>query len=181
MLFNEAELQQKLQKTLDHFQSELKKIRTGRATMDMFENIEVEAYGAQSKLTAVSNVVIEDAISVRINIWDPSIGENVEKALVDANIGATVVREKDHIRVRFSPITEETRKESVKELKGLLEEHKVSMRQTRQEFMQKVQGLEGVSKDDQKRDEETIQKHIDNYIAKLDDVATKKEEDLMQV
>lgn len=181
MLFNEADLQDKLQKTIDRFIDELKKIRTGRATMDMFDNIEVEAYGVMNKLTAVSNVVIEDAMNVKVNFWDKGVASAIEEALRESGIGASVISEKDHLRLKFSPLTEETRKDAVKDLKQILEDFKVRVRKIRQDFMQALQSLEGVSEDEQKRDEESIQKTIDENIARLDDIAKNKEGSILTV
>ncbi|BCX13828.1 MAG: ribosome-recycling factor [Candidatus Dojkabacteria bacterium] len=181
MLYNEAELKNKLEKIVKSFETEIKKIRSGKASMDIFENIEVNAYGTKNKLTAVANVMIEDALNVRINIWDKSVVPNVEEAIRDANLGASIIIEKDHIRLRFSPLTEEVRLASVKELRRLLEEYKIKIRQVRQDFLKDLGELDGVSEDEQKRDEKSIQKHIDDYIAKLDNIAKNKEESIMKL
>lgn len=181
MLFDEESLQLELEEVLERFSNEIKKIRTGRATMELFDGIDVPAYGTNNKLTAVSNVIIEDAISVKVNIWDKSIMPNVEESLRESNIGATVIMEGDFIRLRFSPLTEEKRKENVKILKQELEDRKVAMRQIRQKFMKEVESQDGVSEDDQERDQNKIQEHIDAYIAKLDEIAKNKEEALMSV
>lgn len=181
MFFDEASLKQELEKVSAHFSNELKKIRTGRATMDMFEAIEVNAYGVKNKLTAVSNVIVEDATSVRVNIWDKSIMPSVDEALRESNIGASIIMEGDFLRLRFNPLSEENRLESVKELKQILEDHKVSVRQIRQKFMKEVEDQQGVSEDEQERDEKKIQAIIDEAIVNLDNIAKSKEQALMIV
>lgn len=181
MFYDEGSLSQELEKISIHFTNELKKIRTGRATMDMFDAIEVNAYGFKNKLTAVSNVVVEDAVSVRINVWDKSIMPNIDEALREASIGANIIMEGDFLRLRFNPLSEENRLESVKELKKILEEHKVSVRQIRQKYIKQVEERTGVSEDEQERDEKKIQDAIDTAISNLDKIAKNKEQALMSL
>lgn len=181
MFFEESKIKQELDQLVDYFNLELKKLNTGRASLDVFDNIRVEAYGMQSPLNAVGNIVIDDAYTVKVKVWDKNVIQNVEKALKDANLGASVAVESDFVRLKFNPITEESRKEKVKELGKLLEERKVAIRQVRQKFIKLVESMSGVSEDDQNSDKEKIQKIIDAYIERVDEIAKKKENDLMSV
>lgn len=181
MLFNEQQFKSDAQGIVDYFIGELKKLRTGRATMDLFDNIMVEAYGAMSKLTALSNVVVEDAVSVKVNIWDKNVMPNVEKALREANIGANVIMDSGFIRLKFTPVSEEDRKERVKELGELLEKAKVSIRHLRQKFKEKIEAATGVSEDEQERDTKKLQEVVDNQIADLDKIAKQKEQEILKI
>jgi ribosome recycling factor len=179
MLYDEKALQSSLDRIVENFKDSLKKIRTGRATMELFNELYVEVYGSKSKLSAVANIVIEDALNVKINVWDKNILSSVEESLRGANLGASIIMERDHIRLKFSPLTEETRVASIKELRKLLEEFRIKVRQVRQEFIKKIESLDGVSEDEQRRDEKAIQEKIDECIDNLDNIAKKKENAIM--
>ncbi len=181
MLIDINELKNDIKSEIDRFSNHVKKIRTGKATMELFDNMNVEAYGVFNKLTAVGNVIIEDAINVKINIWDRNVIPAVEKAIMDSNMGATVIREIDHVRLKFSPMTEEDRKLRVKDLRSFLEQAKIDVRQVRHKFMKKLESLEAVSEDEQKRDEETVQKEVDEAVKNLDELADKKEKEILSI
>lgn len=181
MLYDEKELKDSIDLVIIEFEDNLKKIRTGSANKDVFDNIKVSAYGSDSSLNSVSNLVFEGPLNVIVKVWDKSLIAEVRKALESANLGASVTDHGDHIRINFFPLTEESRKEKVRELNQLLEDYRVKIRLVRQEFMQMVKSLDGVSEDDQKFSQEKIQKTIDESIKELEQIAEKKEKELLSI
>ena len=181
MLYNEKDLKEELELLQIDFEESLKQIRSGRANKDVFDNIKVTAYGADSTLNSVSNLVFEGPLNVVVRVWDKGLVGEVKKALDNANLGASVTDHGDHIRVNFYPLTEESRKEKVKELNRLLEDYRVRVRLVRQDYMQKVKGLDGVSEDEQKVDQEKIQEEIDSSIKELEEIAELKEKELLSL
>jgi ribosome recycling factor len=179
MLYDQDKLKKDLSENISVFQEKLRKIRTGRASKEVLDNIKVLAYGSETTLSAVSNLVFEGPMSVVVNVWDKSLSSEVRKSLESAKLGASITDHGDTIRINFNPLTEEIRKEKVKELGKLVEEFKVRMRLTRQDFMQEVKSLDSVSEDEQKASQESIQKDIDSAIKDLESIAKEKEKDLL--
>lgn len=181
MLYNESELNEELELIELEFDDNLKKIRTGRASKDVFENIKVNAYGTTSSLSAVSNLIFEGPLNVVVKVWDKSLMPDVKSAIDNANLGASVTDHGDHIRINFLPLTEESRKEKIKEVNKMLEDYRVRVRLVRQDFMQKIKALEGVSEDEQKVDQEKIQQTIDSSIKRLEEISQAKEKELLSI
>jgi len=181
MLYDQTQLTSELKRILDSFQIEIKKLKTGKASYDLLESISVEAYGAMNKLSGVGQIQVEDAVNAKITIWDKNILPNVEKALRESNIGASVVVEKDGIRLKFNPITEEDRKILVKNLNLILEDYRVRTRKVRHDFIKSIENLDKVSEDDKDRDVKQIQKMIDDTITKLEELSKGKESDLLKL
>jgi ribosome recycling factor len=181
MLYNKADLQNDLQKAINYFADELKKIRAGRVSADIIGEISVEAYGTMNSLNSVGQIIVEDGVSMKIQVWDKSVIQNVEKALREANLGAGVSVDGTAVRLKFHPLTEEDRKLRVKEVSQKLEDSRVTIRQVRHKYISKVEDLEGVSEDEQDRDLKDIQKEIDNAIAKVEDLADQREKELLKL
>jgi len=181
MLFDQDALSEELQLIEIEFEDYLKKIRTGRASKDVFDRIIVSAYGVGSPLNSVSNFVFDGPLSVMVKVWDKNLIPEVKKSLENAHLGASITDQGDYIRINFFPLTEEDRKERVKDLNKILEDYRVKVRLVRQDYMQKVKGLEGVSEDEQKVSEEKIQKMIDESIKNLEEIASKKEEEILSI
>lgn len=181
MLINEVELKDRIRKSIDYFKKDIKAIGTGKPNVEVIQNLELEAYGAMTTMQAVGQVIVEDAVTVKINVWDKSVLPQVEKALREADLGAQVLMDGDSIRLRFNPVTEEDRKDRVKQLKQKLEEGKIKVRQIRQDFKQELDSMEGVPEDDVKRDLDSLQKEIDSATDELDLISQKKEKELMNV
>lgn len=181
MLHDVNKLKSSLEQSLNRFKDDIQKLNTGKANIDTIQNIEVEAYGSNVALNTVGQVVLNDAINAVVTVWDKSLIPAVDSALRESSIGASVAIDKDVIRLKFNPLTGEDRVRVVKELKQVLEQAKIAVRQVRQEFMKKVQSLEGVSEDEQDQSEKSIQKEIDNAIKQLDELSNAKEESIMNV
>ncbi len=181
MLLNIAEVNDQIRSAVDHFSSELKKVNTGKANVQAIESIMVEAYGSSVALNTIGQVIPEDAINVKVNVWDKNVLPNVDKALRESSIGASVAIDKDFIRLKFNPITEEDRKQRARELNQMLENCRVRIRHIRQEHKKRLDSLTGVSEDEQKRDEETLQKTIDEAIKNVEAIAERKETEIFKI
>jgi ribosome recycling factor len=122
-----------------------------------------------------------NAIDVKISVWDKGVIQNVEKALRESKLGASVSVDQDSVRLKFNPITEEDRKSTVKEIGGMLEECRIKIRQIRQRYMKDLENLQNVSEDLQKKDQEHLQKLIVEYTSKAEEIANKKEQEIMKI
>lgn len=181
ILFSETKLSQELEGAVEDFKSRISQLRAGRARPDMFEGIMVEAYGMDQELKHVANVVIESASTVSIVPWDKSIVANVVKSIEDAQLGYSPVDDGGKVRINIPPLTEERRKESVKDLNNMKEDARVRVRHIRQSFMEDISSEEGVSEDDQKMSKEAVQKQIDEVNKQIDEIASEKEKELMTI
>ena len=169
-----------LQKAHESFKRELTKIRTGRANLAIVDGIKVEYYGAPTPLNQVAALNIADPRLITIKPWDKTLLTAVEKALVAANIGITPSNDGELVRLPSPPLTGEVRKNLVKELKKKSEDARVVVRNLRRDANELVKEA-GVGEDEEARALKTIQKHVDEAIAKIDSDAAAKEKEIMEV
>ena len=175
-----------LAKVIDELQSELTQIRTGRATSAILEGILVEAYAGTDPMPVneLGTVAIPDASSVTITPWDKSVLGKVEDALRKANRGLNPVNEGDLIRIPVPILTEDSRKEKVKEVFRKVEESKIKVRNLRQNAISAVEEMEEnkvISQDDMYRQKEELEKMIKDTNLKLEQQGELKEKELMQL
>jgi len=170
-------------KSLDHLKSELVKIRAGKANPSMLDGIMVDYYGAPTPLSQVANVGSPDSKTLSIQPWEKSLLGEIEQAIFKANLGLTPMNDGEFIRISIPPLTEERRKDMVKQSKSLAEEAKVSLRNTRQKLMDvvKKEVKDGYPEDAGKKKEGEIQGMIKNYGVKIDELIALKEKDIMTV
>lgn len=180
-LYPEQKLQTDIQQIKDHFAESLKQLRVGRPRVDTFAGIMVSAYGTESQLSGLANIMIENATMVAIQPWDKSIVNDIVKAIQDSQLGYSAAPDGEKVRVSIPALTEERRQETIKELGAMLEEAKVSVRQVRHKYNEMVEKADGVSEDEQKRDREAIQKQVDQANKDLEELAAKKETELETV
>ena len=179
-----AEADSRMQKTMESVQQEFNKIRTGRANISLLDGIKVDYYGTQSPINQVANVSIPEARLIVIQPWDPKMLKEIEKAIQVADLNIAPINDGKVIRLPVPQLTEERRKDLVKNVKKILEEGKVSVRNTRREINEKLKKSQksgDLSEDQQKDGEATIQKTTDKYIKDLDALAEKKEKEIMTV
>ncbi len=171
-----------LEEKLQHLNNELSKIRSGRVTSSIVDNVKVDAYENIMPLNQVATIITPDARTINIEPWDKGLLEAVEKALLKADLGSNPTNDGNIIRLNFPPLSEERRKELVKTVKKITEECKVSMRKTRREALDQLHLLDKeISKDDIKRTEEKIQKTLNDFEAKVDAIVDKKETELLTI
>lgn len=183
---NIEDVKPRMQKTVDVFTLDIAAIRTGRATSSLVENIEVPAYGGTTRMRVleVGSVVVSDPQTITITPWDGSIIGDVRKGILEANVGLTPVIDGSIIRISVPPLTSERRQEYIKLLHQRMEEAKVSLRQVRHDKMGELKrALEGkeITEDEQERLEKQLQEETDKFVAKVDELGQKKEQELLSV
>lgn len=181
MMFDE--MTESMDKTIDHLNKELQKIRAGKATPSMLQGVTVMAYGAQVPLNQVANVTTPDARTLAIQPFDKSIIQDIEKGILVSNIGLTPQNDGEFIRLNIPPLTEERRKNLVKQSNSEAEHAKVSIRHGRKEAMDFTKELkkEGLSEDKERDIEEEIQNTTNSYSKKIDQILKDKEVDIMSI
>jgi ribosome recycling factor len=177
------ETKSEMNKALEHFEYELSKIRAGKANAGMLEGIEVDAYGTRSPLIQVGNVSTPDARTISIQPWDPSLLQPIEKAILQANIGLTPQSDGKIIRLNIPPLTEERRKELVKQTKHEAENCRIALRTIRKNANEKVKKLQkdGLPEDSAKNAEQSVQNLTNDFTAKVEKHIEIKEKEIMTV
>ena len=170
-------------KAIGHLESELTKIRAGKATPSMLDGIMVDYYGNPTQLSQVANISILDARTISIQPWEKSMLQPIEKGIMAANIGITPQNDGVNIRLFLPPLTEERRKELVKKCNGEGENAKISIRNIRRDGIEQIKKLQkdGVSEDECKSAEITVQETTDKFIALVDKHLVSKEKEIMSV
>jgi len=175
---------EKMARAISGLQNELKKIRTGRAQLDMLDGIRVNYYGQPTPLNQVAAISTPDARSFLISPWEASILKEIEQAIVKSDIGMAPINDGKVIRLKVPELTEERRKELVKQAKKVAEDAKVGIRIIRRDANEEVKILlkdKAISEDDAKRAETEIQKLTDDHIKQVDQVLADKEKSIMTV
>lgn len=183
MTYDFKKLEERINSLANHFESEIASLRTGRATPALLENVKVEVYGSINQLKNVASIVVEDAKTLLVQPWDKSIMEALAKAIEISNVGVNPVVAKDAIRISLPPLTEDRRKTLAKILRERMEETRISMRKVRDETWKDIQGKEKAkvfSEDDKFRFKEEMEKKIKHGSEKLDQIAAKKEKEIME-
>ena len=177
------EAKEHMDKALASLKTELQKIRTGRASTALLDGISAEAYGTQSPLNQLANLSVPDPRLIVIAPFDGSTLGAIEKAIHASNLGLTPSNDGKVIRTPIPALTEERRKELVKQGKKSAEDHKVGIRDARREALSELKKLEadGLSKDDRHRGEKSVQELTDAAVKKVDEVTAQKESDILKV
>jgi ribosome recycling factor len=176
--------QEKMEKSLQSLGNELKKIRTGRAQVSMLDNIRVNYYGNLSPLNQVAAISCPDAKSFLIAPWEGSILKEIEQAIIKSDIGMTPMNDGKVIRLKVPDLTEERRKDLVKQTKKIVEDARVSIRMARRDANEEVKKAlkdKKISEDEGKKSEAEIQKLTDDYIKKVDALSDEKEKSIMTI
>ncbi len=171
--------QQEFQKAIEHLKQEFSRLQTGRANASLVEHIMVEAYGQMMEMKAVASISIQDARSMVIQPWDKSVLSAIEKAVQQADIGSNPVNDGVVIRLNFPPMTEERRLHLKKVVSQLAEQTKIKIRQLRQEANTALS--EEDAEDEKARAEKDLQKHVDDANVLVEELAKKKEAEVMTV
>jgi ribosome recycling factor len=175
------EAKEQMGKSLTHVGSELVKIRAGKANPNMLDGIQVSYYGVMSPLNQVASVTAPEARTLFIKPWEKSLIQEIEKAIMIANLGLTPQNDGQQIIINIPMLTEERRKQLVRQASQECEQGKVSIRSIRKETNEQLKKIKGVSEDDVKNAEETVQKLTNEYIEKIDALMKKKEAEIMTV
>ena len=177
------ELEIYMDSSVSHLQKELIKIRTGKASPSIFNDLFVEYYGTPTPLNQVANVSTADARTIVIQPWEKSMLAPIEKSIFEANLGLTPQNDGEIIRIGIPPLTEERRKQLVKQAKGSGEEAKISIRNSRRDAMEKIKKAvkAGFPEDEGKKKEDLIQKMTNDFSTKVDKLIEAKEKDIMTI
>lgn len=177
------EARNQMEKAVSHLQQELLRVRTGKANPAILEGIFVEAYGSQMPLNAVANITTPDARTLLIQPWDKSTLRDIETSIINSSLGLNPGNDGEMIRISLPPLTEERRKDLVKMAKGMAEESKVSIRNSRRDANEKIKKLQkdGLAEDMAKDGENRTQQLTDKYSQKVDEVLAAKEKEIMTV
>ena len=166
---------------LKHLEHAFQKIRAGRASTTMVQDVMVEYYGAMTPISQVANVSVPDAMTISIQPWDRTAIGAIEKAIIISNLGFAPSNNGENIILNVPPLTEERRKDLAKQAKVETEQTKIVIRNARQDGLKDLKKLEGVSEDITKGIEVDIQELTDGYVKKCDDLLKLKEADIMKV
>jgi ribosome recycling factor len=172
---------EQMSRTLSHVSTELAKIRAGKASPSMLDGIMVSYYGAMSPLSQISSITTPEARTIFIKPWEKNLIQEIERAIMMANLGLTPQNDGQQVIINVPMLTEERRKQLVKQAHAEGESGKVSVRSIRKETNEQLKKVKGVSEDDVKNAEEIVQKATDDHIFKIDALVKKKEGDIMTV
>ncbi|MFD2202283.1 ribosome recycling factor [Shivajiella indica] len=177
------EAKEMMQKAVNHTASELVKIRAGKAMPNLLDGIMVAYYGAPTPLQQVASVTTPDARTLTIKPWERNLISEIERSIINSDLGLAPQNNGEVIILTIPPLTEERRKNLVKQAKQECESGKVSIRTIRKDTNDSLRKLqkEGASEDEIKRAEDTVQKLTDQYSSKVDDLLVKKEAEIMTV
>lgn len=174
----------RMEKSVDALKSQLTKVRTGRAHPSLLDGLHVSYYGADTPLRQCANVSIEDARTLMITVFDKSLIQAVEKAILQSDLGLNPSSAGTTIRIPLPPLTEERRKDLVKVVRGEAEGARVAVRNIRRDANADLKALlkdKEISEDDERRASDEIQKITDLFVKKVDEVLADKEKELMEV
>ncbi|MEK7852049.1 MAG: ribosome recycling factor [Deltaproteobacteria bacterium] len=174
----------KMEGTVAALKREFGTIRAGRASLSVLDGIIVDYYGVPTQLNQIATLSVPESRLIVIQPWEAKILPEIEKAIMKSDLGLTPTNDGKLIRLAFPPLTEDRRKELVKVAKKMAEEAKVAIRNIRREgndFLKEMEKEKDISEDDLKKGQEEVQKITDSYIAKIDEILTHKEKEIMEV
>lgn len=178
------EIEAKMEKRINGYAGELKTIRAGRANASILDKVAIDYYGSMTPVAQVGSISAPDARTLVIQPWDGSVLKEIEKAINASEIGITPQNDGKVIRLNFPPLTEERRKELVKQVKKYTEEAKIQIRNARRDAMDdfKKQKKDGdITEDDLKGIEKDVQNLTDKFIKEIDDICADKEKEILEV
>jgi ribosome recycling factor len=178
------EARSSMEKALKSLRENLAKVRTGRANTAVLDGIQVDYYGAPTPLNQLANLTVPDPRLIVINPYDKNSIQAIEKAIQTSDLGLTPSTDGKVVRIPIPPLTEQRRKELVKHVHRLAEDHKVGIREARRDALSMLKDLEGdgtVPTDDRHREEKRIQKLTDEFVKKVEELTAQKEGEILQV
>ncbi len=180
----EVQIRTKMEKTIADLQGDVATLRTGRANVGMLDSVTVDYYGTPTPLNQVANMSVPEPALIAIQPWDATLIGPIEKAIRSAELGLNPANDGKLIRIPIPPLNEERRREIVKRLHVIAEQHRVALRSERRDGNEKLKKMlkeKTISEDDERRALEEIQKLTDAHMAKVDSIAKSKEKDILEV
>ena len=178
-----AQAEERFEETVMYLEDALARIRAGKANIKLLDNIRVDSYGSMVPLNNVAAVNTPDARTIAIKPWDKSMFKIIEKAIINSDLGIMPENNGELIRINIPPLTEERRKQLAKQCGKEGEQAKVSIRNSRRDFIDKLKKAikDGLSEDNEKDAEDDLQKLHDKYMKKIDSLLAAKEKEIMTV
>jgi len=179
-----ADIKRRMDQAVTGFQANLASTRTGRASVHMLDQIKVDYYGTHTPVTQLAQVSTPEAQLILIQPWDPTVLKEIEKAILTSDLGFNPQSDGKLIRLPVPPMTEERRREVVKHINRVLEEHRTAIRNVRRDgndALKKLAKDKKISEDEEKRALEEVQKMTDEEIRRMEELSRKKEAEVMQV
>lgn len=177
------ETRERMGKTVAALKNEFKKVRTGRASLSLLDGIRVDYYGTPTPLNQMASLSVPESRLITIQPWDVSAIKEIEKALLKSDLGLTPSNDGKLIRIAIPPLTEERRKELVKIVHKMSEEHKVAIRNIRRDANELLKGFKkdgDISEDEAFKAQDQVQKITDDHIKLIDDVFKEKEKEILE-
>ena len=177
------DVQETMQKALNHLETELTKIRAGKASPTMLDGLTVDYYGSPTAISQVANINVLDARTISVQPWEKNMLAPIERSILQANIGITPQNDGVQIRLFMPPLTEERRREMVKKSSAEGEHSKIAIRNIRRDAIEQIKKLQkdGLSEDASKDAEAAVQNETDKHISLLEKYLTGKEKEIMTV
>lgn len=177
------ETREKMAKSLTALENELKRVRTGRASQSLLDGIRVDYYGTVTPLNQMASISVPESRLVIVQPWDVSVIQDIEKAILKSDLGLTPSNDGKLIRISIPPLTEERRKELVKVVNKMAEDHKVAIRNIRRESNELLKGLKkdgDISEDDAFKAQDQVQNITDEHIKRIDGIYKEKEKEILE-
>jgi ribosome recycling factor len=174
----------RMQKTIESTNASFNTVRTGRASASILDRVVVSYYGTETPLTQLASINVSGSSTIMVDAYDKSAIKDIERALMESDIGITPNNDGNVIRLTVPPLTQERRKELAKQVKALAEEGRVAIRNIRRDAVEKCKKLEkakDIGQDESKTMQSDVQKATDKFIKELDKILKTKEEDIMKV
>jgi len=178
------DLEKKMKASLEHFRKDLSKLRTGRANLNIFEDIKVEYYGVLVPVNQMAKIGVPDPSLITVQPYDATLLEAIDKAVRAAGLGLNPINDGKVLKIPIPPLDEERRREIVKVVKKMLEDEKTALRNMRREtkeFIEELEKEKEITEDDKFKGLDDLQKITDEHVKKIEEVAAVKEKDIMQV
>ena len=170
-------------KTIKSLQNDFKRVRTGRASVSLLDGIRVDYYGTPTPLNQMSTLAAPESRLLTIQPWDTSVIKDIEKALLKSDLGLTPSNDGKIIRIAIPPLTEERRKELVKQINKMSEEHKIALRNIRRDANDMLKALKkdgDISEDDAFKAQDEVQKITDDHIRRVEEITKEKEKEILE-
>jgi ribosome recycling factor len=168
-----------MEKAVEHIKLEFSRLRVGRASTSMLDGVKVDVYGSAMTIKEVAAMSVPDAKSITIQPWDRNVIAEIERGILAANLGLTPINDGKLIRINLPPLTEDRRKDFVKQVKKFGEDAKVTCRNVRRDAMDGLKANKEIPEDESKRHQDEVQKLTDHYIQEIDKLVDSKSKEIM--
>ncbi|MCG8591828.1 MAG: ribosome recycling factor [Proteobacteria bacterium] len=177
------EAKEAMEKSIKSLRRDMLKVRTGRANTSLLDGLQVDYYGTPTPLNQLANLSTPDARLILISPYDKGSLAAIERAVQSSDLGLTPANDGKVVRIQVPPLTEERRKELVKQVRKMAEDHKVGVREGRRDAVSMLKDLEseGLSTDDRRRAEKSVQDLTDEYVGRIDEQCSQKEKEILEV